>query len=69
VKSLVVVPVHPFRCGHGYLTGVLPGSLPADELLLVQRIDSLGGGIIVGISLAADRADRADILQPLGVPD
>src|SRR6266566_3447864 len=46
---------------------VLPRALTIDKLLLVQGIYSLRSRIVIGISFAADRADCADILQPLGV--
>jgi len=43
VKSFVVVPVHPFRGGHGDIPGAVPRSLEVDELFLVQRVHGLGG--------------------------
>src|SRR6266545_8363963 len=64
VESVVVVPGHPFRCRYGHVPGIMPWSLAVDKLLLVQGIHRLRGGIVVGIAFAADRADRADILQP-----
>ena len=52
-----VEPVDPL--GGGDLDGVdvLPGSLVADELGLVQRVERLGQSIVVGIPLRAYRGD------------
>ena len=54
---VVPVPVDPL--GGGDLDGVdvLPGSLVADELGLVQRVERLGQSIVVGIPLRAYRGD------------
>ncbi len=45
------------------MPGVLPRALAVDEFFLAQRIHRLRGGIIIGIALAADRADCADVFQ------
>ena len=62
-----VEPVDPL--GGGDLDGVdvLPGSLVADELGLVQRVERLGQSIVVGIPLRAYRGDRLAVGQSLPI--
>ena len=46
---------------------VLPGSLVADQLGLVQRVERLGQSIVVGIPLRAHRGDRLAVGQSLPI--
>jgi hypothetical protein len=47
----------------------VPRPIPVDELLLVKTVHRFCGGIIIRITLAPHRADRADITKPLRVAD
>ncbi len=69
VETLGVPPGHPGRCGELDLVGRPPEALGADELGLVEAVDRLGEGVIVGITLGADRGDRTLVGEALGVPD
>ena len=43
----VVEPVHPFKRGKLHVLEGLPGSLPSDELGLVEADHGLGEGIVI----------------------
>jgi transcriptional regulator with XRE-family HTH domain len=69
VEPLVVVPGDPFEGGEGDIINAAPRAVPVDEFSLVQGIHRLRCSIIVGISLAADGADSADLTEPLAIAD
>ena len=58
----VVEPVHPFQGGELDGLEAAPWSTPMDHLCLVKAVDGFGESIVVGISDAADKAQR--LLQP-----
>ena len=65
VEPAVVVPVDPRRGGDLDGVEVAPGSLAADHFGLVEAVDALGQGVVIG---GADRADRrrdARVGEPL----
>ena len=64
----------PYQCTHSAVatTGgvdVLPGSLVADQLGLVQGVQSLGQGVVIGVLLRLYRGDRLAVGQGLPVAD
>ena len=62
-----VEPVHPL--GGGDLDGVdvLPRALVTDQLGLVQGVQSLGQGVVIGVPLRPHRGDRLAVGQGLPV--
>ena|SRR5450759_3468590 len=58
VEPLGIPPSDPGRGRELDLVDRAPGTPRADELGLVQAVDALGEGIVVGVPLAPDRGDR-----------
>jgi len=59
-QSTVVEPIDPL---------VPPGTAASDDFGLVQSVDRLGQGIVVGVTNAADRCVDARFGQALRVAD
>src|SRR5271169_1857777 len=69
VQALGVIPVNPFQGREHDVIGPAPRPFSLDELFLVEAVQRLGRRIIIRISLAPDRPDRADLAEPLGIAD
>src|SRR3954451_7992019 len=67
VKATLVVPVHPFEDFELDVLEGAPGPESADDLGLEEAVESLGGGVVEGVSLGPDRGDDAELLEALGV--
>lgn len=69
VESAVVIPVDPFEGGvfHGVEAG--PGPLGPDQLLLVEPVHGLGGGVVVRVADGADGGLDAGRGEAFGVGD
>ena len=68
-QAPVVEPVHPFQGGEldGFQSA--PWSAAPDHLGLVEAVDRLGQGVVIGIADAADRRFDASVGETLGVLD
>ena len=69
MQALGVVPVNPFQGREHDVIGSAPRPFPLDELFLVKAVQRLGRRVIIRIALPADRPDRADLAEPLGIAD
>jgi hypothetical protein len=69
VQALGVIPVNPFESREHHIIGSAPRPFPLDELFLVKAVQRLGCRVIIGIALAPDRSDGADLAEPLGIAD
>ena len=72
VQASGVVPVHPAQGGQFDVFDGLPGSgagRSVDQLGLVVAVDCFGEGVVETLSDGADRGHRADLGEPLAVPD
>ncbi len=58
-----IPPVDPARRGQLDVGHRSPAPLAADELGLVQGVHRLGQGVVVGISLGADRVDEREVRE------
>src|SRR5215217_1080448 len=67
VEAAVVPPVNPLQSGQLDLLDAAPGSAAFDQLGLEQPIDCLGECVIKAVPAAADRADDAELGEPVGV--
>ena len=65
----VVEPVDPFERGELDRFEAAPRPAPVDDLGLVEAVDRLGEGVVIGIADAADRGLDAGLGQALGVLD
>ena len=68
-QAPVIEPVHPFESG--VLDGLegAPRPAPMDHLGLVEAVDCLGEGVVVGVADAADGRLDPGLGKPLGVFD
>jgi len=64
----MVEPVHPRQGGEFHRVPVGPGAA-VNDLRLVQAVDGLGQGIIVGVPDAADGGFDACLLEAFGIAD
>src|SRR6476620_5934146 len=68
MQPFPVVPGHPFESREHDICRPGPRPVPLDKLFLVKTVPRLRGRIVIRVALASDRADRADLAEPLGVP-
>src|SRR6185437_12965688 len=69
MQPFPVVPGHPIQGREHHICRPGPRPVPLDQLLLVETVQRLRGSIVVGVSLAPDRADRVYLTKPLSIPD
>ena len=67
MDAAVVEPVDVGEGGPFDVVDVLPGPAPMDQLGLVEPVEALGEGVIVGIPFGSDAVDDAGLVQPFGV--
>src|SRR5690606_18708091 len=63
----VVEPIDPFQCSELDVLNVAPGTATMNDLGLVQSVDRLSQGAIVGVASAADRRLDAAFSEPLAI--
>src|SRR5206468_9548849 len=69
VQPSVVEPVEVLQGGQLEVVDAAPGPVAADQLCLVQAVERLSEGVVVGISFAANGRDRASVAEAFGVAD
>src|SRR3954451_24661930 len=69
VQPAVVEPVDVLQGGQFDVVEAAPGAAAADEFGLVEADEGLGGGVVVGVALAPDRAEGAGGVEAFGVAD
>jgi hypothetical protein len=69
VDPAVVEPVDPFQRCELQVVEAAPWTVTTYQFRLVQSHNRLGHGVVVRISLAADRSYRPCLSQPFGVTD
>ena len=65
VKPLVVEPVDVGERRPLDVLGTLPGTLVIDQLGLVETVEALGEGVVIGVTLAANRRLDARVDQSM----
>ncbi len=55
------------RVASSTIVGALPGSFVVDEFGLIETVETVGKGVVVGVAAAADRAVDAYFGEPFGV--
>ena len=68
-KPTMVEPVDPLERGELDVVEAPPRPRQADHLRLVEPVDRLGQGVVVGVPLAADRGLDPHLGEPLRVAD
>jgi len=69
VEPRGVEPGDPPERGQLDVVDGAPRALLADQLGLVERVDGLGQRVVVAVADRADRGQRAELGQPLAVPN
>src|SRR5579862_2530555 len=69
MQSSPVIPGNPFEGREHDIRHPGPRATSLDQLFLVKTVQRLRGRVVVRVSLAPYRADRADLAAPLSVPD
>ena len=71
MEAFGVVPVDPAEGGQLDVLDGAPRSLagPTDQLGLVEAVDCLGEGVVVGVTDRSDRRDGADLGETFAVAD
>lgn len=67
--SVLVEPVHPGQGGQFEFIGGAEWTVDLHAFVLVEPHDGLGQRVVEGVPDRADRGDRADVGEALGVPD
>ena len=66
-QAPVIKPIDPAEGGHFQILHVSPRPLAMDQFGLVEAVNRLSEGVVVGIPDAADRRFDASLSQTLGV--
>ena len=69
MESFPVVPVHPLQDLELDVLEGPPGAVASDELGLEEPVEGLGGGVVVGVTGAADGGGDACLGQAFAVAD